>query len=125
MGELSDKELAELFNAARTLNVNEFLRRGPELIGPLYRAADYSMWKWSDTFTQYQWAALTLGLEPNQKNPSLGPIPFRRPIAEDWVRQRLCSFDFIVELMESSCRANKLEPVLKPTNRAALAIEGY
>jgi hypothetical protein len=45
-------------------NVKEFLERRNEFIGRLYRPADYSVWKPHDTYTQYQWAALTLGLEP-------------------------------------------------------------
>jgi hypothetical protein len=113
------KELAMLHDAALRSNFGEFLERRDEFIGLLYRAADYSVHKQLDTFTQYEWGALTLGLEPNHENPSLGPIPFglvaeslahRDPPSQQHepYSQRLCSFDFIVELIESGHEAGRL-----------------
>ena len=101
-------ELATLHGAALRLNIDEFLKRRDEFIGTLYRAADYSLWKLRDTYTQYQWAALTLGLEPNEDDPPMGPVPFRRGVSEGLERRythsqqnkpyfhRLDSFDFRV-----------------------------
>ena len=109
--EVTEAELATLHSDALKINVNEFLECRDEFIGLLYRAADYSVWGLRDTYTQYQWAALTLGLEPNQDDPPLGPIPIQSRVAELLAQrdppsrqhkpysQRLCSFDSIVELI--------------------------
>ena len=124
------KKLASLHGVALGLNFNKFLERGDEFIGPIYRAADYSVWK-RDTYTLYQWAALTLGLEPNQDDPPLGPIPFQWRVARDFgfryphferdkpYFHRLDSFHQIVELMKSSQMAGKLQAIeqgLRPIN---------
>ena len=118
--EVTEAELATLHGEALKINVNEFLECRDEFIGLLYRAADYSVWRLRDTYTQYLWAALTLGLEPNQDDPPLGPIPIQPRVAELLAQrdppsqhhnpysQRLCSFDFIVELIESSHKAGRL-----------------
>ena len=115
--EVTEAELATLLDEALKLDVNEFLERHDEFIGPLYRAADYSMWKLRDTYTQYLWAALILGLEPNQDDPSLGPIPFgpiakrltqRHPYSQRDILKHLHSFQLIVELIKSSYLAGRL-----------------
>ena len=118
--EVTEAELATLHGEALKINVNEFLECRDEFIGLLYRAADYSVWRLRDTYTQYQWSALILGLEPNQDDPSLGPIPIQPRVAEllaqrdppSWQHkpysQRLCSFDSIVEMIERSHKAGRL-----------------
>ena len=117
---LRDKELKTLHGDALRSNVDDFLERRHEFIGFLYWGADYSNWKRHETFTECEWAALTLGLEPNQTNPALGPIPFGpaadrltqlHPYSQDEIQKRLYSFDLMLQWMESNCTAGKLVPV--------------